>query len=319
MAQRTPFRGLRVIEISSGIGAAYCGKLFSDAGAEVVTIEPPDGNPMRRWSASGAEPGPDESGVLFGYLHAGKTSVVATPVPGSVTSALLTSPDLVVTDGSGGWTAALIRDLLPADSPTVIVSVTPFGLDGPYVTDAIATNDLVLQAMCGSIGTRGWPGEAPLQAGGRIGEWVSGVRRGRCGSCRPPRPSHRPRRPRRRLRARIHGRHNGRARAVSASVHRDQQPAFSRSLELPSIVPTADGLVGFCTITAQQFADFMVMIDRPDLLDDRDLSVSWAANAAVTNSRRWSRRGLRPERRPRSSTSPPRCAYRSHRSEPLPH
>ncbi|WP_033721180.1 CoA transferase, partial [Mycobacterium avium] len=52
-----------------------------------------------------------------------------------------------------------------------------------------------------------------------------------------------------------------------------------RSLELPSIVPTADGMVGFCTITAQQFQDFLVMIDRADLVDDAELA-SFAGRVA---------------------------------------
>ncbi len=60
--------------------------------------------------------------------------------------------------------------------------------------------------------------------------------------------------------------------AVSASVLGDDQTMGRRSLELPSIVPTADGLVGFCTITAQQFQDFLVLIERPDLIDDADLA-----------------------------------------------
>jgi hypothetical protein len=60
--------------------------------------------------------------------------------------------------------------------------------------------------------------------------------------------------------------------AVAASVLRAPRPVSSRSLEVPSIVPTADGLVGFCTITAQRFADFLVLIERPDLLDDADLA-----------------------------------------------
>jgi crotonobetainyl-CoA:carnitine CoA-transferase CaiB-like acyl-CoA transferase len=47
---------------------------------------------------------------------------------------------------------------------------------------------------------------------------------------------------------------------------------YQRSLELPSIVPTADGMVGFCTITARQFQDFLVMIDRADLVDDAELA-----------------------------------------------
>ncbi|OBF60467.1 hypothetical protein A5753_20350 [Mycobacterium sp. 852002-51971_SCH5477799-a] len=55
--------------------------------------------------------------------------------------------------------------------------------------------------------------------------------------------------------------------AVSASVLGDDQALGNRSLELLSIV-TVDGLVGFCTSTAQQFQDFLVLIERPDLLDD---------------------------------------------------
>src|SRR5258705_8447694 len=60
--------------------------------------------------------------------------------------------------------------------------------------------------------------------------------------------------------------------AMSASVLGDDALLTQRSLELPSIVPTADGMIGFCTITAQQFQDFLVLIDRPDLLDDDDLA-----------------------------------------------
>ena len=51
--------------------------------------------------------------------------------------------------------------------------------------------------------------------------------------------------------------------AMSASVLGDDSLLTQRSLELPSIVPTADGMIGFCTITAQQFQDFLVLIDRP--------------------------------------------------------
>ena len=49
-----PFAGWRIVELSSGIAASYCGKMFTDAGADVVKIEPPQGDPMRQWSAGGA-------------------------------------------------------------------------------------------------------------------------------------------------------------------------------------------------------------------------------------------------------------------------
>jgi crotonobetainyl-CoA:carnitine CoA-transferase CaiB-like acyl-CoA transferase len=45
----------------------------------------------------------------------------------------------------------------------------------------------------------------------------------------------------------------------------------ARHLELPSIVQTADGYVGFCTITGQQFQDFLVLIEKFDWLDDPEL------------------------------------------------
>ena len=60
--------------------------------------------------------------------------------------------------------------------------------------------------------------------------------------------------------------------AMSASVLGADSLLHQRSLELPSIVPTADGMVGFCTITAQQFQDFLIMIDRADLVDDAELA-----------------------------------------------
>ncbi len=49
-------------------------------------------------------------------------------------------------------------------------------------------------------------------------------------------------------------------------------PGPARSIEMPSIEPTRDGYVGFCTITAQQFQDFLLLIQRPDLIGDKGLA-----------------------------------------------
>jgi len=48
----TPLDDVRVVEISDRIAGSYCGKLLVDAGAEVRKIEPPQGDPLRRFSAS---------------------------------------------------------------------------------------------------------------------------------------------------------------------------------------------------------------------------------------------------------------------------
>src|SRR5207247_7067136 len=45
-----------------------------------------------------------------------------------------------------------------------------------------------------------------------------------------------------------------------------------RTVEIPSIEPAADGWVGFCTITNQQWRDFLVLVKRGDLVDDAELA-----------------------------------------------
>jgi crotonobetainyl-CoA:carnitine CoA-transferase CaiB-like acyl-CoA transferase len=250
-----------VLESSNGIAVSYCGKMFADAGADVVKIESPQGDSARSWSAGGP------AGALFGYLAAGKRSVNDP----TETAALLAGADIVLTDLTDGWTLA---DIAAHTGPaTVVVAVTPFGTTGPYVEDQVVANEFILQALCGSIAGRGWPGDEPVQAGGRLGEWLAGTFAAAAAAA-----------------SARHATRSGRGQvidvstyeamaiamgglsAMSASVLGPDSLLHARSLELPSIVPTADGMVGFCTITAQQFQDFLVMIDRADLVDDAELA-----------------------------------------------
>jgi crotonobetainyl-CoA:carnitine CoA-transferase CaiB-like acyl-CoA transferase len=240
--------------------------MFVDAGAAVVKVEPPSGDPMRHWRA---RPHTGE-GALFGYLAAGKQSVVGDFGSGEV-AYLLAGADVVITELSAGWSLAAVN---AAASPSaVVVAITPFGTTGPYVDSGLQVNEFLLQAVCGSIGGRGWPGSEPIQAGGRIGEWFAGVyaavataaavrHAGRTGDGETIDVSL--------YEAMVIA--MGSLGAVSASVLGAEAALGLRSLELPSIVPTADGVVGFCTITAQQFQDFLVLIERADLLDDAELA-----------------------------------------------
>lgn len=72
----TPLEGLRVVEISDRIAGGYCGKLLVDVGADVLKIEPAQGDPLRRYTASGSPVPEGADAPLFGYLAAGKRSLV---------------------------------------------------------------------------------------------------------------------------------------------------------------------------------------------------------------------------------------------------
>jgi crotonobetainyl-CoA:carnitine CoA-transferase CaiB-like acyl-CoA transferase len=263
VAPQAPFTDWRVLELSNGIAVSYCAKMFADAGADVVKIESPQGDSLRGCSAGGP------SGALFGYLAAGKKSVVRSD--DAEITALLAGADIVLTDLTDGWT---LDDITAHTGPSaVVVTVTPFGMTGPYVDDHLVANEFILQALCGSIAGRGWPGDEPVQAGGRLGEWLAGsfaaavaaaagrhVFRGGCGEIIDVSTYE------------AMAIAMGGLSAMSASVLGADSLLHQRSLELPSIVPTADGMVGFCTITAQQFQDFLIMINRADLVDDAELA-----------------------------------------------
>src|SRR5687768_16257313 len=117
---------LRVVDLSQTIAGAYCTKLLADAWADVVKVETAEGDPLRRWSASGARPeGAD--GALFNYLCASKRSVV-----GDVADAiaLAAGADLLVEDrGPGAVDVEACRRANPA---LVVLSISPFGHEGPW-------------------------------------------------------------------------------------------------------------------------------------------------------------------------------------------
>ena len=75
MEQRHPLSGLRVLEMGSRTTAPYIGKLLTDAGADVLKLESPVGDPFRTWSASGASIPDGEDAAWWRFLNAGKRSV----------------------------------------------------------------------------------------------------------------------------------------------------------------------------------------------------------------------------------------------------
>ncbi len=258
----------RVVDLSDEIAGPYCTRLLADAGADVIRVEPRAGDPLRRWSATGADLG-DRDGVLFRFLHHGKRSVAGEPEDPHVED-LLASADLVVESLAPGRLD--VAGLLARDPGLVVLSISPYGRGGPL--DAHPATEFTIQAECGSIGTRGLPGREPFQAGGRITEWVAGT----FAAVGALAALHRARRT-------GHGEHVDfsmlEVMTIAGTNYTDLlfqvlglEPTggLPQTVETPSIEPTLDGYVGFCTNSRQQFSDFLLLIERPDLRDDEQLA-----------------------------------------------
>src|ERR1700761_8701830 len=178
---RLPLDGYTVIDLSVGIAGAYCTKMLADGGARVIKVESPEGDPLRRWSASGAEIKPGDDGALFSFLAGAKHGVVVdlqTVEDVEMLRALLDTADAV--GWSRGSAIAALDEFappaLPDPSPHLTVtSVTPFGLRGPW-KDKPATEFTVQAWSGGVIGLgRGAADRAPLFVAGQIGEWRAGA------------------------------------------------------------------------------------------------------------------------------------------------
>ena len=264
--------GYRVVDHSTTIAGAYCGKLMADAGADVIKLESErGGDPMRAFSSSGAvEEGQD--GVLFRYLNAGKRSVrggLHVPLAESVRH-LIEGADLLIEDQP---VSAFDRsELLEPFPGLVLLTITPFGLEGPMASRP--ATDFTIQAESGSIGARGRPGAEPYQAGGGLSGWTGGSFAAVAA-----------------VAAMRSARLSGHGERIDFSLHEvtalstncyidmmwgilGRPPAIGSlpNLETPSIEPTQDGFVGFTTYSAQQMSDFLLMIGREDLRESGEFS-----------------------------------------------
>lgn len=164
--------GLRVLEVGTGIGVPYAGRLLCDLGAEVTKVEAAAGDPLRADVDGSAPPG-----LLFEYLNAGKRGIcldVGDPSVASAVAALVGVADLVLVDAE----LRLPGSLVPQDGGRpghgrALVVVSDFGGCGPYV--GRPTSDLTLQALAGWVSPRGRSDVVPVQVGLRAHHYVVGV------------------------------------------------------------------------------------------------------------------------------------------------
>ncbi|MBE9373269.1 CoA transferase [Saccharopolyspora sp. HNM0983] len=293
-APEPPLSGYTVIDLSAGIAGAYCTKTLADGGADVIKVEPPEGDALRSWSASGAEIPPGADGALFSFLAGSKRGVVAEPDDPAALErvhSLLASADAVVwSRGSrlAEHAALLPEEIRRAYPHLTVTAITPFGLDGPW-KDFPAT-EFTLQAWSGGmIGIgRGDPERAPVHIGGQVGDWLSGAYAA-AGT----------------LVSRLATLASGSGRLVDVSmleVHvlcltyypvtffdlLDRPFRSVRSLFVPGVAAARDGLVAIGCATAQQWFDLCAMVGHPEWIDpDEPIAITELAGEVAPELYAW--------------------------------
>jgi crotonobetainyl-CoA:carnitine CoA-transferase CaiB-like acyl-CoA transferase len=174
-----PLAGLRVLELASE-RCAFAGKLLADMGADVVLVEPPGGDPMRRHPPfAGDVPAPDRS-LSFWHHHTSKRGMrldLARPEGAALFRRLAAGADLVLEAEPPRRLPELglaPEELCAAHPALIWISVTPFGRSAPRA-DEQAT-DLTLLAGGGPAWSCGYDDHAlpPIRGGGNQGYQIAG-------------------------------------------------------------------------------------------------------------------------------------------------
>lgn len=162
--------GLRVVEMGEGVSAAFCSKLFSDYGANVIKVETPGGDKTRRWGPFPEDVSDPEKSGLYFALNTNKRGVTLDVTSASGREQLLrlvAKADVLIENNMPKdmkeW--GLTYETLSASNPNlVMISITPFGQTGPYANwNGVDLNAFHLTGT--GIRYCGRPDEAPLEHG----------------------------------------------------------------------------------------------------------------------------------------------------------
>jgi CoA:oxalate CoA-transferase len=166
-------KGLKILDLTRVMAGPFCTALLADLGAEVIKLEPPQGDDYRHI-------GPFVQGesALFTLMNRGKQSIVLDLKDADAQAtarAIALQCDVVVENFRPGVASRLgLGPELRDDKPSLIyASISGFGQTGP---DAhLPAYDLVAQAMSGLMAATGDVGGKPLKVGESYGDLMAGL------------------------------------------------------------------------------------------------------------------------------------------------
>jgi len=173
-----PLEGVKVVEFCQVLAGPYCGLLLADMGADVVKVEPPDGDMMRQWPpiSEGPTGGVSEN---FASINRNKRSVVLDlkrPEHKAVARRLVLEADVVLENNRPGVMdrLGLGYESFRNEKPGLIYcSISAFGQTGPRSSEG--GFDVTVQAMSGIMSVTGEPDGAPVKCGVPVSDTGTGL------------------------------------------------------------------------------------------------------------------------------------------------
>lgn len=169
-----PLHGVRVVEFCTVAAGPFCGMLLADMGAEVVKVEPPDGDTLRQWP-------PLSNGFSenFASLNRNKQSVALNlkdPADVALARQLILDADVVIENNRPGVMDRLglgYASFCEHKPQLLYCSVSAYGQSGPRAGEG--GFDLTIQAAAGVMSVTGEPDGAPVKCGVPLADFASGL------------------------------------------------------------------------------------------------------------------------------------------------
>ena len=175
VAPEGPLAGVKVLDLTRVLAGPFATMLLGDAGAEVVKVEPPNGDETRQW-------GPPWAGGESAYylcINRNKRSIcldLAKPGGLAILRRLASQADVVIENYKHGtmekWGLGYEEVLRRENPGLVYASITGFGRSGPYAP--LPGYDTIVEAMGGLMSITGEPEGEPVKVGVAIIDIVTG-------------------------------------------------------------------------------------------------------------------------------------------------
>ena len=173
--------GLKVIDLTRVLGGPYCTMILSDHGAEVIKIEPPQGDEVRHWGPPfHAHPDGEKDASYYIGVNRNKRSLaldLSQPAGRAVLLRLLESADVLIENYKPGsmekWGLGYAGVLEKRFPRLVHCRVSGFGAEGPL--GGLPGYDAVIQAMAGLMSINGDASTGPLRMGTPVVDLATGL------------------------------------------------------------------------------------------------------------------------------------------------